>query len=377
MKIAILGPAYPFRGGLAVYNERLANALLDAGHEVTIYTFTLQYPSFLFPGKSQYSTEPAPKRLKIVRVLNSVNPFNWFAVGKKIRESQPDIIIAKFWLPFMGPCFGTVLRRVKKNGITKALTIIDNIIPHEKRPGDKWFTQYFVNAVDGLIAMSDSVFKDIDLFNKKGKPKLLSPHPLYDNFGAPIARNKAIQDLGLDPNDKILLFFGLIRDYKGLDILIKAFADSRFRDAGYKLIIAGEYYSDKSVYTDLIDSYNLNDDVVQVDQFIPDSMVATYFSAADLVVQPYKSATQSGVTQIAYHFNKPMIVTNVGGLQEMCPHGEVGYVVSPEPKEIANAIIKYFSDTDIEMMVKNIVEEKKKYSWEILVENLLKLKEKV
>lgn len=372
MKIAIVGPAYPYRGGIADYNERLAKALTMAGHNVEIYTFTLQYPSFLFPGKSQYSKAKAPENLKINRLINSVNPFNWLKAGIRLKKAKHDLLIVRFWLPFMGPALGTILRLIKGNRKTKIISIADNIIPHESRPGDRLFTHYFLKPVDGLLAMSKTVLEDIDQFDKQ-KPRVLSPHPLYDNFGEAISRELAIKKLGLNPEDKILLFFGLIRDYKGLDILIKAFADERFRGENYRLVIAGEYYSNAEYYKGLITENKLEEEVVEVDGFIPSSMVATYFSAADLVVQPYKSATQSGVTQIAYHFNKPMVVTNVGGLKEMCPNGKVGYVVPTEPKAIADAILKYFEEADKEQITRNIIQEKQKYSWEILVENILHL----
>lgn len=376
MKIAIIGAAYPFRGGLAAYNERLAKAFQDQGEEVTIYTFTLQYPNFLFPGKSQYSSDPAPKHLNIVRCINSVNPFNWLKVGRKISKENPDLVLIKFWLPFMGPCFGTILRIIKRRKHAKVINIIDNMIPHEKRPGDRIFTKYFVGPIDAFIAMSQTVLDDVDQFDTV-KPRLLSPHPLYDNFGEVSAQKEALNQLGFPLDFQYLLFFGLIRDYKGLDILLEAFADQRLKNRSLKLIVAGEYYSDKAKYTQLIKKHQLEDHIIQVDKFIPDSEVALYFNAADLVVQPYKSATQSGVTQIAYHFNKPMVVTNVGGLSEMCPDGKVGYVVPPKPQDIASAILKFFTNTDREAMIENIIGEKQKYSWEILTSAVYDLARKI
>ncbi len=378
MKIAILGSAHPYRGGIAIYNDRLGRAFMEAGHHVEIFNFSLQYPSFLFPGKSQYSEEPPPPDLIIHRSINSVNPINWFSVGSKIRKWKPDLVIVRFWLPFMGPAFGTILRQVRKNKHSKIISIVDNMVPHEPRPGDKPFTKYFIKPLDGFLAMSQTVLDDIEKFDSK-KPKTLSPHPLYDSFGELIDKQEARKKLGLDKDAKILLFFGLIRDYKGLDLLIESFGDKRFREDNYHLIIAGEYYSDKHVYTDLIDKHHLGECILQADKFIPDSEVNIYFSAADLIVQPYKSATQSGVTQIAYHFNKPMVVTNVGGLPEMCPDGEVGYVCEVDPTSIADGVIRYFGD-DAEtknQMVENIKVIKKKYSWDILVESILNLKKKL
>ena len=365
MKIAIIGSAYPFRGGIANFTDRLAKAFQDEGGDVTIYTFTLQYPKFLFPGKTQYSEEPPPKHLKIVRCINSVNPINWLVAGNKIRKSSPDLLIVKFWLPFMGPCFGTILRIVKRNRHTKIISVVHNMIPHEKRPGDWVFTNYFVKPVGAFLALSQSVLEDISQFDKT-KPRALSPHPLYDNFGEIEPREKALGRLDLDMNFQYILFFGLIREYKGLDILLRAFADQRLKKEKIKLLIAGEYYDNKEKYQQLIQDLGIGSNVVQVDRFIPDSEVAHYFNAAELVVQPYKSATQSGVTQIAYHFNKPMVVTDVGGLKDMCPDGKVGYVTSPNPNAIADAIMRFFNETDRVEMIENIIGEKVKYNWEIL-----------
>ncbi len=376
MRIVFIGTAYPYRGGLASYNERLTGELLQNGHDVTLFTFTVQYPGFLFPGKTQYSDEPPPKDLKIVRNINSINPFNWIAVGNRIKKMNPDLVIIKFWLPFMGPCFGTILRRIKSNGHSKVISIIDNMIPHEARFGDKSATKYYIKPVDAFVAMSESVLNDINTFDTQ-KPKTLSPHPLFDNFGKKISREEALQQLDLSTDYRYLLFFGIIRKYKGLDLLIEAFADERFRDQKIKLIVAGEYYSDKQIYADLIKKHGLEGKIIETDGFISDSEVKYYFNAADLVVQPYKSATQSGVTQIAYHFNKPMIVTDVGGLAELCPHEKVGYVVSTEPKNIADAILRFFSEGGEDQFIDNIIEEKKKYSWGILVDNIMNLFKKL
>jgi glycosyltransferase involved in cell wall biosynthesis len=376
MKIALIGTAHPFRGGLASYNERLVLELQNQGHTADLYTFTLQYPNLLFPGETQYSDEPAPQNINIIECVNSVNPLNWWSVGNRIKNADYDLVLIKFWLPFMGPCFGTILRRIKQNPKTTVLSIIDNIIPHESRPGDTVFAKYFCKPVDGFVAMSEAVLKDLAAF-AGDKPRVYSPHPIFDNFGAAVPRAKALADLGLNSDEQHLLFFGLIRDYKGLDLLLEAYADSRFRQSGIKLIVAGEFYADRTPYDALIDKHDLREEIKLVDRFIQDSEVATFFSAADLVVQPYKTATQSGVTQIAYHFSKPMIVTDVGGLAEMCPNGRVGYVVPPEPAAISDAIFRFFENTDREAMAATIEEEKLKYGWETMVERLLALREVV
>lgn len=372
MKIVIIGTAFPYRGGLAVYNERLANEFIKNGDDVEIETFTLQYPNFLFPGKTQYADWEAPNNLKINRSVNSVNPFNWIKIGRKIKNKKPDIVIIKYWLPFMGPAYGTISRIIRKNKHTKVISILDNIIPHEKRIGDKSFSKYFAKNVDGFIAMSKSVLNDLNFFDTK-KPREFCPHPLYDNFGDRISTTEALHNLNLDNNFKYILFFGLIRDYKGLDLLLKAFADKRLREFNFKLIIAGEFYSDSQKYYDLISDYNLNDFIILKPDFIPDREVASYFCASELIAQPYKTATQSGVTQIAYHFEKPMLVTNVGGLAEIVPDKKVGYVVKPEVSEISKALLDFMSNKTINDFLPNILIEKKKYEWSNMVNSILKI----
>lgn len=369
MKIAYIGTAHPFRGGLASFNHRLAQELQQQ-HEVTIYSFKLQYPSILFPGKTQYTQEVAPPTLRILSSINSINPWNWLKVGWQIRRERYDIIVIKFWIPFMAPCFGTILRVAKNKNKTKVVTIIDNIIPHEQRWGDSFLTKYFIKAVDAFVVMSSQVAQELMLFDKT-KPRQIVPHPIFDNFGTVEPKMKAAKHLRLDTSFRYILFFGFIRPYKGLDLLIEAFADNRFRNQNLKLIIAGEYYSDKKVYQDLIDKWQLQSEIIQINDFITDSEVQHYFNVSDLVVLPYKNATQSGVTQIAYHFNKPMVVTNVGGLKENCPGGKVGYVVEPEPTQIADAIEKFFSHADPVSFEKNIIEIKKKFGWDRLGQAVL------
>jgi len=369
MKVIIIGTAYPYRGGLTAFNERLAEEYISQGHDVEIYTFTLQYPSFLFPGKTQYSEEPAPKNLKIKRSINSINPFNWIKVGREIRKKQPDLVLIKFWLPFMAPCFGTILKIIRKNNHTRIISILDNIIPHEKRIGDRTLTQYFVNAADGFVAMSKSVLNDLNTFDGK-KPKAFSPHPLYDNFGEKISQEEAIKKLNLDENQRYMLFFGFIRDYKGLDLLLKAYADNRFRSNNIKLIVAGEFYNNADQYFELEKELKLQGEVIWHTDFIPDSEVKYYFCAADIIVQPYKSATQSGVTQIAYHFEKPMLVTDVGGLSEIVPHGKVGYTVNANENDIADALIDFFENNKNSDFIENILQEKEKYTWSKMTDTI-------
>ncbi len=382
MRIILLGTAWPYRGGLAVYNERLAHQFQSEGHEVEIYTFTLQYPGFLFPGKTQFSSEPAPADLNIVRRVNSCNPFNWISVGREICRKAPDLLIIKFWLPFMGPCFGTIAALARRNGRTRVVSILDNLIPHESRPGDRPFTWWFCRSVDGYVAMSQSVLGDVDRFKVNiGKPRVFSPHPLYDNFGEPVSREEGCRYLGLDPACRYFLFFGLIRDYKGLDWLLEAFAAFvRERTSGpqaaddWRLIVAGEFYSNGAKYLDQARALDISDRIVWKTEFVPDHEVRYYFAAADLIAQPYKSATQSGVTQIAYHFQKPMLVTRVGGLAEIVPDGRVGYVVEPEPRAIA-AALQAFATRQPDFSA-GLAAEKEKYSWSVFTQRLISLMNK-
>jgi len=370
MNITIIGSAHPLRGGgIATFNERMAEVLQEQGHKVVIYSFSLQYPSFLFPGKSQFTDEPAPKGLEIRSVINSVNPLNWLSVGNRIKNEKPDLIIVRYWLPFMGPCFGTILRRVRKNKHTKIVAITDNVIPHEHRPGDMAFTKYFLKSADAFLAMSKDVLKDLKQFTDK--PSVFSPHPVYDNYGNAIGREEACKKLGLNPTDKYILFFGFIRKYKGLDLLLDAMKDERIKQAGIKLIVAGEFYGDGDSYLQQIQQNGIGDSVKLFTSFIPNDEIKYYFSATDLVVQPYRTATQSGITQVAYHFEKPMVVTNVGGLAEVVPDGKVGFVTAPDPTEIATAIIRFFQPDSLPNLQQNIAAEKQKYSWDTLLTNLL------
>lgn len=372
MNIIIIGTAHPYRGGLTAFNERIANEYAAQGHEVEIYTFTLQYPSFLFPGKTQYSDEPAPKGLKIYRKINSISPFNWIKTGREIRKKSPDLVIIKFWLPFMSPCLGSIARLIRKNRKTKVISILDNLIPHEKRIGDRMLTKYFVRSVDGFVAMSRLVLADIDIFDKQ-KPRIFSPHPLYDNFGEKVLRSEAIQKLNLNENTHYILFFGFIRNYKGLDLLLEAFANNRLCRQNIKLLIAGEFYNNSEQYFALEKKLNLQGSIIWVNNFIPDSEVRYYFAASDIVVQPYKTATQSGVTQIAYHFEKPMLVTDVGGLSEIVPDGKVGYVVEPTDSAVADALVDFFENNKENLFAENIKIEKEKYSWGKMTESISKL----
>ncbi|MBI5857100.1 MAG: glycosyltransferase [Sphingobacteriales bacterium] len=366
-KVIIIGPAHPLRGGLATFNQRLAKQFIDEGHDCSIYSFSLQYPSFLFPGKTQYSNEPAPENLKIHTVINSVNPFNWIKTGNRLKKEKPDIIVVRFWLPFMGPALGTILKKIRKNNHTKIICIADNVIPHEKRFGDKPFTRYFLKRCDAFITMSEKVMADLRLF-QKAKPAKLVTHPLYDNFGEIISKADARKYLGLPENEKIILFFGFIRKYKGLDLLLEAMSHLK----NIKLLVTGEFYEDEKLYKEQIEKLGIKDQLILKTDFIPDSEVKYYLCAADAVIQPYRNATQSGVTPLAYHFEKPMVVTNVGGLPSLVPDEKVGIVVEPNPQAIAGGILKFYQLGE-NYFIPHLRNEKQKYSWANMVSSVFQL----
>ena len=369
MKICIVGPAHPYRGGLASIMEIMARTFASRGHDVGIKTFTVQYPSFLFPGKSQTVSALPPADLHIKRCVNTVDPFNWWRVGRAIRRERPDFVLMKYWTPFMAPCFGTIARLARGNGHTRTICQIDNVEPHEHHLVDRPFNRYFLSSIDGFIYMSEQVHEELKAYTSA--PALFSPHPLFENFGAAVARDEACRRLGLDPAQRYALFFGLIRDYKGLDILLDAWA--RFRRPGHRLIVAGEFYTAREPYLNRIADNGLQDEVLLHDRFIPDDDVKYYFSAADFVVQPYKTATQSGVTQIAYQFCVPMVVTKVGGLAEIVPDGRVGYVCEPTPEGVAGAIERMYEGDTLQRFRENCVEERRRFSWEEMCSRITEL----
>ena len=373
MKITILGPAHPYRGGLASIMEIMARTFQRRGDEVDIKTFTLQYPSLLFPGESQTVATPPPADLRICRCVNTMNPLNWVRVGRRIRRERPDFVLMKYWTPFMAPCFGTIARIARGNGHTKVLCQIDNVEPHEHHLTDKPFNRYYLHSVDGFVYMSEQVHSELRAYSDA--PALFSPHPLFENFGERVERSEACVRLGLDPANRYVLFFGLIRDYKGLDLLLDAWAQLRRagRTEGRRLIVAGEFYTAREPYLNRIADNGLQDEVLLHDRFIPDDDVKYYFSAADFVVQPYKTATQSGVTQIAYQFCVPMVVTKVGGLAEIVPDGRVGYVCEPTPEGVAGAIERMYEGDTLQRFRENCVEERRRFSWEEMCSRITEL----
>ena len=369
-KLVIIGPAWPLRGGLSAFDEKLATQFTEKGIQTKIDTFSLQYPNILFPGKSQYTTDPKPKDVNISVCINSINPLNWIKIGLQLYREKPDLIIVRYWIPFLAPCLGTILKIAKKNNHTKVISIVDNMIPHEKRMGDRLLTQYFVKTVDGFIAMSEKVKNDIKTFSHK--PVSISPHPIFNHFGDPITKMEARKQLGLPQEKKIILFFGYIRKYKGLDLLIQAMSSESIKKLNIQLMIVGEFYEDARTYHDLVISLGLQNQISFYSNYIPDGEVKNYVCSADFIIQPYKNATQSGVTPLAYHFEKPMLVTNVGGLADTVPNLKTGIVVEPTTNAIVKGIETLY-ELGENHFIPNIIEEKKKYSWAQMTEKFLAL----
>ncbi|MFI3283110.1 MAG: glycosyltransferase [Rikenellaceae bacterium] len=373
MKITILGPAHPYRGGLASIMQTMAYEFQRNGNEVDIKTFSLQYPKLLFPGESQTLDSEAPKGLTIERCVNTINPINWIRIGLRLKKERPDFILYKYWTPFMAPCFGTIARIARSNGHTKVICQIDNVEPHEHHIIDRPCNHYFLGCVDGFVYMSEQVHSELKPYTSS--PAIFSPHPMFENFGKRVNREEACRALGVDPQYQYAMFFGLIRSYKGLDMLIKAWGELKRRDEnrGKKLLIAGEFYSSKEPYMRLIEECDIADDVILHGKFIADEDVKNYFSVADFVVLPYHTASQSGVTQIAYNFSLPMIVTNVGGLPEIVPNDRAGYVCEPTPEGVAEAVSKIWSSDTLSRLNESIIHERKRFSWEEMCRKIIEV----
>jgi D-inositol-3-phosphate glycosyltransferase len=368
LKIISIGPAPPLRGGISRFNESFSAALKKAGVDVEMVSFRFLYPRLLFPGKTQFSGTTAPEGMNIHPLIHPLNPLNWIRVAREIIKFRPDIVVFHYWMPFFAPAYGTISRRLKKSSEAGIFAVVHNLIPHEKQPGAAMLTRFFLRPLNGVVTLSSSVLKDLEAL-LPGSRGLFMPHPVYDIFGEIIGKGEARKFLGLDPGYSYLLFFGLVRDYKGLDLLLNSLTFVNSNE--YRLIIAGEFYGNKSKYQEIISDNHLDNFVLIRDEYIPDDEVKYYFCAADLVVQPYKSATQSGITQMAYHFERPMLVTRVGGLPEIVPQGKAGYVVNPAPEDIGAAINEFLMDKRKERFLSFIRKEKEKYSWKNFIESFL------
>lgn len=366
MRIAFLSTFYPYRGGIAQFNASLYRAL-EKEHQVKAFTFTRQYPEILFPGKTQMvENDETADRIPSVRVLDSVNPFTYWQTARKINAFQPDLLIMKYWMSFLAPSLGTAASLVHKR--TKIITVLDNVIPHEKKFFDNAFTKYFLNRNNGFVAMSDAVMHDLYTLRPQAKC-LRMDHPLYNHFGKPAGREESCRQLQIEPSGKNLLFFGFIRDYKGLDLLIDAFGRL---DKTYRLIIAGECYGSFDKYQAMIDASPNKENIHVFTDYIPDSKVPFFFGAADVCILPYKSATQSGITSIAYHFGIPIIATDTGGLKESISHGSTGLIVPEAKSDLISGAIKSYFEKDMQALMKNsIARLKEKLSWETFAEGII------
>jgi glycosyltransferase involved in cell wall biosynthesis len=368
MKIAYLSTFYPFRGGIAQFNATLYR-LFEKDHEIKAFTFTRQYPDLLFPGKTQFvqqgdNTDPIPAE----KTLDSINPLSYITTGKKLKKYAPDLLLTKFWMPFFAPSLGWSAKMIKKQTVN--IAILDNVIPHERRPGDMALIRFFLNQYHGFIVMSKAVENDLLSLKPKAYFKYC-PHPIYSHFGEKVPRSEALSKLDLPKDKKIILFFGFIRDYKGLDILIEAM---KYLPDDHLSVIAGESYGDFKKYSDLIEKHGVNNKIKLYVRYINDNEVPLFFSAADVCVQPYKSATQSGIAGIAFHFGVPLIATDVGGLKEIIePFGTGIMVEKPEAKLIADSIILYFNNDSKDKMEKNIDRFRTISSWENFGSNIIEL----
>lgn len=367
MKVIIIGPAFPYRGGIADTNHSLCRSFNNLGHQCEVVTFTMQYPNFLFPGTNQYSDDETPSDLQINRKVSSLNPISWLRTANYINKKSPDLVIIRYWIPFMAPSLGSIAKLIKDR--TKVLAMCDNVLPHEKRPGDEALTNYFVSKYDGFITLSSHVSNELRKFTKREILSLF--HPINTDLGSEISREEARKKLSLDQDGNYILFFGLVRAYKGLDILINALSEVIKKDKTIKLIIAGEFYEDREKYDQLILNLGLTENVIIHDHFIPSADIPSYFCAADILAQTYHTASQSGVTQIAYHFNLPLLVSDVGGLTEMVPHNRVGYVSPLNPIKVSEYLLDYFSDHKKEEFVSNLKQDKEKYSWNAFVNQVV------
>lgn len=366
-RVVLVGPAHPYRGGIAHFMETMHRGLQQRSYAVTPVTFSRQYPELLFPGKTQFEASPGSDLVPARRLIDSVNPLSWRKAGQAIAAMQPEVVIFQYWMPFFSPAFGTIARRVRKAG-AQVFAIVHNALPHERRPGDVVLGRYFFKAVDGCIVLSDAVREDLQTLGVE-VPVQQVAHPVYDLFGEAPSQAAARRELGLPAGAPVLLFFGFIRRYKGLQVLLDAMPRVLEHLPDARLLVAGEFYDDEQPYRDQIQQHGLEEAVSLHADYIPQEHVGRYFAAADVVVQPYLTATQSGVAQIAFHFERPLILTDVGGLAEVVPHERAGLIVPPEDSTaLAHAIVRFFDEQMSDQLTAGVREEKKTYSWDRLYE---------
>ncbi|MFZ1730167.1 MAG: glycosyltransferase [Bacteroidota bacterium] len=381
MKIVLIGTAYPLRGGIAHYVGLLWK-YLSRTHDVRIVTFSRQYPKLLFPGKSQDESGDAGVPVESVQWIDSINPFNWIRTGFRVRALNADLIVFKFWMPFFAPSYGVIAAIARWGRATRTMFICDNVIPHEQRPGDKLLTRFAFRFIDSYVVQSHAVERDLRLWHKNPLLAYL-PHPVYEIFGEETTRSAARAKLrmvdtamNLTDDDRVLLFFGYVRDYKGLDVILDGMPAILAR-MKVKLLVVGEFYNNEQQYRDQVRRLGIGDAVIFHSDYVANEEVGLYFSASDVLTLPYKSATQSGIIQIAYNFHRPVIATDVGGLGEVIVDGRTGFLVPPEqPGAIAEAVISFFENDSFEPFRAGVIEEKKKYSWDYMAEGIEKLYQK-
>ncbi len=371
MKIALVGPAYPLRGGIAHFTALLARALQSRGHNVRIFSFTRMYPSLLFPGKSQYDESETTLPVDSEAILDSIQPRSWRRTGIQVSAWQPDAVIFKYWMPFFAPAYAGVARHIRKRCRTRIVFLCHNILPHEAHRGDAFLTRLGLGVADLFVVMSDAVEKQLlSFFPQASYVKV--PHPVYAFFTDTYSKKEARAQLGLG-DERLVLFFGYVRRYKGLSVLLDAFALARAR-LPMKLIVAGEIYGDKAEYTQKIVQHQLQQDVQLLDHYIPNEQVGLYCSAADVVALPYLSATQSGIVQVCYQFNKPVIATDVGGLPEVVEDGRTGFIVpAGDAAAFAEALVRFYTENREEEFSGRIEKIKNRYDWAHMVESIEKL----
>jgi glycosyltransferase involved in cell wall biosynthesis len=365
--IAFVGPMHPYRGGIAQFLEAMVRGFESRGSRVTAVTFTRQYPGLLFPGKSQLEQSSGTLDVRPLRTLDSIGPLSWWRTAREIARVRPDLVVLKYWMPFLAPAFGSVVRLLRRQGIPSVI-VVDNAIPHERRPGDRLLGRYLLRAAKGLVVMSEAVEHDLHRLGIT-VPTCRVGHPVYDIFGPPQGSADARRALGLPEGAKVLLFFGFVRPYKGLQVLLEAMRRVADELPDAHLVVAGEFYEPEAPYREQIRKAGLTDRVHVFPDFIPSETVSRYFSAADLVVQPYLSATQSGVAQIAFHFEKPVLATDVGGLAETLGDGEAGLIVRPgDSGAVAAEVIRFFRENLAGRLVEGVRRRKTYYSWDRLLD---------
>jgi glycosyltransferase involved in cell wall biosynthesis len=370
--VVLLGPAYPYRGGIAHFTEKMYRGLCTLGHTVDVVTFRRQYPRFVFPGHSQFEPPEVAAPFVAERLIDTLNPLSWRHTAASVAARRPDVVVVSYWMPFFAAAFASIARRLRRQNIP-VLAILHNVLPHERHPGDRWLSRHFLSACDGCVVMSAAVEADVRALNTKAPLERID-HPVYDLFGPIVPRDEARRRLAVPSEADVLLFFGFVRRYKGLDVLLESLPQVLRHRPSVLLIVAGECYEDLSEMQAFVRSHGLEDHVRFDVRYIPGEAVADYFAAADVVVQPYRSATQSGVAQIAFHYERPLIVTDVGGLAEVVPHEQVGYVVPPEdPAALAAAIVRFFEENGGERFTAGLREAKQRYSWDRLYDALDRL----